>query len=105
MPINLLYFSKFNSWIQINAKNMLGTHKNRIQIIRGEGNLDLAFTPPKLRERIFDELGDNHTISKMLKEVPYIDYKEMVAHLDSWDVKRKLNWRNTFKDSAPYFTI
>jgi MoaA/NifB/PqqE/SkfB family radical SAM enzyme len=103
IPINLLYFSEFNNWVEINAKNMPGTHTNRIQFIRGEGNLDLAFTPPNLRERVLNEFGDNHTISKMLTEIPYKDYKPMVSHLDYWDVKRKLNWREIFKESSPYF--
>ena len=103
MPINLLYFPDFNNWVQDNAKNMLGTHKNRIHFIRGEGNLDLAYTPLKLRKRIWDEFGEDHTISKMLKEIGYLEYKPMIEHLDRWDTKRRLQWREIFKESSPYF--
>lgn len=105
MPINLLYFSKLYDWFQENTKTISVNEKNQIHYIRGEGKLDLAFTPLELRNRVYQELGEDHTISKMLKEIPYIDHKTMISHLDWWDIKRKLRWRDVFKESAHYFTI
>jgi MoaA/NifB/PqqE/SkfB family radical SAM enzyme len=103
MPINLLYFSKLNDWVQEHYIGANGQHANRIQLIRGEDTLDLAYTPLNLRKRIWEEFGEEHTISKMLKEVGYLEYNRMVDHLDRWDIKRKLNWREVFKESSPYF--
>ena len=103
MPLNSLYTNEMGEWLDKNfSKHRDGTNIP-FSFIRSEGTVDAACTPMSLREEIWKRLGDNHTVSNILKELPIKDPSTMPGHLNYWDPVRKLNWRETFPDVVRHF--
>ena len=103
MPMNAIYTNEMDGWLAANfSKHTDGTPIS-FNFIRSEGTVDAACTPESLREEIYKRLGEDHTVSNILKELPIIDSINMIKHLDHWDPIRKLDWRKTFPDSARHF--
>lgn len=103
MPLNALYTNEMGEWLDKNfSKHRDGTNIP-FSFIRSEGTVDAACTPMSLREEIWKRLGDNHTVSNILKELPIKDPSTMLGHLNYWDPVRKLNWRETFPDVVRHF--
>jgi len=96
IPLNALYTDEVDEWLYAN----LNQYTN---FIRGEGTLDIARTPMSLREEVWKRLGDNHTVSSILKKLPVRPVDHMIAYLDEWDPIRKLDWRKTFPDVSKHF--
>jgi len=103
MPINSLYTDEMDEWLYKNfSRNRDGTPIS-FNFIRSEGTVDAACTPMSLREEIWKRLGEEHVVSKIMKELPVKDYGYMLDHLDRWDPIRKLDWRKTFPDVVKHF--
>jgi hypothetical protein len=103
MPMNSLYTDEVDEWLYANfSKNNDGTLVS-FNFIRSEGTVDAACTPMSLREEIWKRLGEDHIVSKILKELPIEDHDLMIKHFDAWDPIRKLNWRKTFSDTVRHF--
>jgi MoaA/NifB/PqqE/SkfB family radical SAM enzyme len=103
MPINSIYTNEMDEWLDKNFKrNQDSTHIS-FNFIRGEGTLDAARTPMSLREEIWKHLGENHIVSRILKELPVREHDTMIWHLNHWDPIRKLDWQNTFPDIVSHF--
>lgn len=98
-PINAFYIDEIEAWVEANMQQIL---KRDLFLIRGEGPLDLSFTPPALREAIYNKFGQDHPVSKMVNAVSVKDPKNMIAYLDKWDAVRNENWRKIFPESAKY---
>jgi len=102
LPLNLLTVIDLEHWLKDNFSSF---EKRPISAnyIRGEGTVDIAATPLKLREKIWSTLPEDHEVSGILREVPIIDPTRMLEHLESWDSVRNLNWRTIFPDVASYY--
>ncbi len=101
-PLNVYYTDELETWLDKNFSEVNGKKVNLIYI-RGEGQLDIAKTPDKLREVVYKKLSENHSVSNILKEVPVLDYMSMLGHLGKWDYHRNLNWRKTFHEISSFF--
>lgn len=103
IPLNVLYTKDLGDWLSENFNQNKNGNPIKYNFIRGEGTLDIANCPMSLREEVWKQLGDNHDISNVLKEVEVKDPSAMIYHLDFWDSKRKLNWRELFPEVAKHF--
>jgi sulfatase maturation enzyme AslB (radical SAM superfamily) len=105
IPLNVYYVDILSDWLNENFDiNQDGT-KVLHNFIRGQGALDIACTPRSLREQVWKKIGINHDVSRVLREVPVIDYDNMLLRLKTWDPIRKLDWTTTFKEIVPYFKL
>lgn len=103
LPLNVFYVNELGDWLDQNFH----TNKNGTPVpylfIRGEGIMDAANTPPALRYQVYKTLGADHTVSRVLQELPVIDYTNMVSYLDNLDSTRNNSWRKTFPEISKYF--
>jgi len=102
-PLNAFYVYETNEWLDKNFSKHADDSPISFNFIRSEGTVDAACTPESLREEIYKRLGDDHVVSNILKELPVMDDRHMLSHLDFWDPIRKLDWRKIFPDSARHF--
>jgi sulfatase maturation enzyme AslB (radical SAM superfamily) len=103
IPLNLLYINEsINRIREIFPINHDGTDI-KCTFIKGEGTLDIAYTPESLRKKVWEQLGNDHDVSNLLKETPIFNPSDMIKHLEKWDKVRKLNWRETFSEVSPHF--
>lgn len=103
IPLNVYYINELGDWLNANFDKNHDGSKINYNFIKGEGTVDIECTPMSLREEVWKQLGENHEISNVLKEVPVRDPAKMLEHLNYWDPIRKLNWRNTFPDIVKHF--
>jgi sulfatase maturation enzyme AslB (radical SAM superfamily) len=103
IPLNVYYVDELGYWLGNNFKTASNGSDISYNFIRGEGTLDIAATPMKLREEIWKKLGEDHVVSNVLKEVPVLDTKPMLDHLGAIDARRNLNWRDTFKEIVKFY--
>jgi len=103
IPLNVLYVNELGNWLQDNFSKVSNGSNVSYNFIRGEGTVDAACTPMSLREEVWKQLGENHDISRVLKEVPIKDPSEMIRHFDKWDKVRNLDWRQTFPEIVKHF--
>ena len=103
LPLNALYTSELDEWLSANFSNHKNGTKITVNYMRGEGTVDAECTPLKLREEVWKRLGEHHTVSNILKELPVQDPSSMLTHLNRWDNHRRLSWRTTFPDIVRYF--
>lgn len=103
MPVNALYTDEMDAWL----KDNFSTHRNGTEIsfnfIRSEGTVDADKTPMGLREDIWKRLGEDHIVSRILKELPVKDYTDMMTHLNYWDNVRNLSWKKIFPEIVKHF--
>jgi hypothetical protein len=103
IPLNVYYVDELGDYLQNNFSHARNGNRVSYNFIRGEGALDIAKTPMGLREQVWKKIGEDHVVSKVLKEVPVLDYGDMLGHLSFWDPIRKLDWQKTFPDIVEYF--
>jgi sulfatase maturation enzyme AslB (radical SAM superfamily) len=103
IPLNVYYVDILGNWLDENFSTNPDGSRVSYNFIRGEGTLDIGCTPMSLREEIWKKLDDSHPISKVMKEIPVLDYKDMLSHINKWDPIRKLDWTQTFKEIVPHF--
>jgi len=107
IPLNALYILELVEWLDnnfdVHQRGAYAGRKINCNFIRGEGTLDIGCSPMSLREEIWKLLGEDHAVSKILKELPVMDPQHMLRHLNEWDPIRKLNWRETFPDVVRHF--
>jgi MoaA/NifB/PqqE/SkfB family radical SAM enzyme len=103
IPLNVYYINELGEWLDSNFnKNQNGTKIN-YNFIKGEGTVDIECTPISLREEVWKQLGEDHDISRVLKEVPVRNPGEMLRHFAKWDKIRNLDWRQTFPEIVKHF--
>lgn len=103
IPLNVLYVNELGEYLKNNfSKTKHGTTIN-YNFIRGEGIMDIATTPMSLREEAWKILPEDHHVANVLRELPVLDPKDMMNHINYWDPRRKLNWRETFPDIVKHF--
>lgn len=104
LPLNVFYIDELGEWLDKNFSRANNGTEIPYAFIRGEGTLDIAKTPLLLREAVWKKYGEEHTASKILKEVPEdTNISSMIYHLDEIDARRNQSWQNTFKEVAGYF--
>jgi hypothetical protein len=103
LSLNVFYIDELQEWLDKNFSKTPNGNAIPYMLIRGEGSLDAACTPLALREAIWKKYGEDHVVSKILKDVPYHNHMETVDYLDRLDPTRKQNWRHTFKEIVQYF--
>lgn len=103
MPVNALYTGETDAWLKDNFSSHTDGTPITFNFIRSEGTVDANKTPMSLREEIWKELGEEHIVSRVLKELPIKDYTDMLAHLEYWDNVRKLSWKTVFPEIVRHF--
>jgi hypothetical protein len=103
VPLNSFYVLEMEEWLDANAKISHNNKPIELSYIRGEGTLNISNTPMALREKVWSTLGENHTVSNILREVPVNDHRHMVNYLDHWDKVRKLEWRSIFPEVGKFY--
>lgn len=103
IPLNAYYVDELGFWLKDNFSRISNGSQAAYNFIRGEGTLDIAATPMKLREAVWKKLGEDHVVSKVLQEVPVLNPMAMLNHLNETDSRRNLNWRETFKEIVEYY--
>ena len=101
-PLNILNYNNLEDWINtfIPSSRLL-----RYRAGACLGKLDLRNAPLKLRHAVFLKYGEEHKISKLVKTNEIFNYAPMFEFITKHDTLRKLNWRNTFSESIPFFKI
>lgn len=102
IPLNVYYINDLKEWLDSSFRNPDGSEIN-LTYIKGEGMLDVACTPQKMRDEVLKRTPSNHPVSNLLLQLPIEDTGPMLRHLNTWDPVRKLNWRETFPDIVKYF--
>ena len=99
-PLNVLNYNNLESWILDTIPN------DRLLKYRSGaclGNLDLRHTPNVLRTKILEKYGSNHEVSKLFNNLEIFDYRSMIDYVETHDKFRRLNWRDIFPESVPFF--
>jgi hypothetical protein len=106
-PLNAFYYDEIENWAEEFFKDFPRPDRpgfRRIAPNRCYGNLDLGYTPIKLRQAIIDKFGDDHDISKMFSNLPInSDTEQMINFVEYWDNHRKTNWKDTFAEIVKYY--
>lgn len=102
IPLNIYYVDELGNWLKDNFSKVNGRNV-AYNFIRGEGTLDIARTPMTLREEVWKRLPHDHDISNVLREVPVLEIKGMLGHLEGWDQHRGLDWKKVFPDIVKHF--
>jgi hypothetical protein len=102
IPLNVFYFDKFLQWKTDNFMNFNNKPVD-YRLLPGHGTLNISNTPPMLRREVYRKFGFNHQLTQLLIKTPVTDCKKMIDYLDKWDLVRKSNWREIFKEIHPYF--
>jgi sulfatase maturation enzyme AslB (radical SAM superfamily) len=103
IPLNAFYVGELGEYLKDSFSQSRNGLKVSYNFIRGEGTMDIAKTPMSLREEIWKRLPENHDVSNVLRELPVLEYTDMLEHIDYWDPIRKLNWRKIFPDIVKHF--
>ena len=70
------------------------------------GALDLRYTPATLREKVLEKYGSSHKLSTLFNTPEVFgDYKKMFDHIEHHDNCRRLDWKKTFPESIPFFSL
>ena len=103
IPLNVFYINELGEYLEKNFTRSPNGNAITYNFIRGEGTLDIAKTPMSLREEVWKILPENHAVSNVLREVPVLDYGDMLRHLNYWDPIRNLDWCKTFPEIVKHF--
>jgi sulfatase maturation enzyme AslB (radical SAM superfamily) len=103
LPLNVLYLNELEEWLSQNFFVNNNGKEIGINFIRGEGKLDIANTPMRLREEVWKKFGMDHVISKILRELPVSNPTKMIEHITYWDKVRKLDVKETFPEIIKFF--
>lgn len=99
-PLNIFYFDELHNWLTDNIDGArMYPERTKPRPNPCLGTMDLKYTSPKLREKIFKKYGEDHDLSKLLKDLPqYTNYDSMFDYVEKIDRLRGLDWRKTFPD-------
>lgn len=99
-PINCLYFDEVEQW----AKTIFeGVQLRSVKPNRASGRLDLANTPPRLRNMVYQRYGKDHAVTKMFSNLQYRQDPQFMEFVTWLDSARKMDWRSVFPEVAPMF--
>tara|TARA_R110000851_G_scaffold150051_3_gene290847 strand:- start:1886 stop:2980 length:1095 start_codon:yes stop_codon:yes gene_type:complete len=103
-PLNIYYFDEFEQWYNQNlSTNRLGD-KSDLNLHLCWGNLDIKYTPVKLRQKIVEKYNSDHTICSLVKDIPEpVEIQGLLDYLDNLDQWRNQNWREIFHDVQHHF--
>lgn len=103
-PLNVWYFDRFQQWFQERfSANRFGDASD-LNLHRCLGDLDLAQTPPALRQHLEDRLGSDSAVVRFLMQYPYSgSYQNLIGWMDNLDQRRATNWRAIFPEISAYF--
>lgn len=98
-PLTIYYYDEVESWVNntFNAQDASLLKPNK-----SIGRVDIAHTPPKLREAVRLKFGPDHIVTKLISNVNYRPTYECIHYLDWLDGQRKTNWRTTFPEIVKY---
>ena len=102
-PFNIYYYDKIKQWFDTTMSTNRFGDASDFNIHPCQGNIDVAKTPPLLREKIKQKYGEKHPISIMLDQNPYIEHMSAIKWVEKLDKWRNLQWSTTFGEIAEYF--
>jgi organic radical activating enzyme len=96
-PLNILYYDEFLDWVD----NTFPKNKFKgIHTHTAYGTMSVSNASEKLKDKVIAKYGQTHMLSKMVSQIPLTDNKHFLNYIDTWDTRRKQNWRDTFSDVA-----
>jgi hypothetical protein len=96
--LNIYYFDELEHW----AQTMFNDESLRqIKPNKSVGTVALAQTPLSLRHLVFSKFGTEHSISKLISNLPVVPIDNCIKWLDLLDSHRKIYWRQVFPEIAP----
>jgi hypothetical protein len=103
-PLNLYYIDRYTEWsTRFFADSQVdgsGWFKNPHPVV---GTVNLQSVPDSLKAAITDKFTADSRIVKIIEPFDPVKCQQMIEYLDFHDGHRKLNWRQTFSEVAPYF--
>ena len=99
-PLNIIYYDELECWISktFNESKFLTLKPNK-----SVGQIDISYTPLKLRLAVNEKFGSEHPVTKLISNVSYWQPQKFVKHIDWLDSNRRTNWRATFPEIVKYF--
>lgn len=100
-PLNILGYDQLETWIvnTIPADRLLSYRAGPAL-----SNLDLRHTPVDLRKAVLEKYGPDHRVSQLFNTNEVFEYSKMINYVELHDGLRRLNWRETFPESVPFFS-
>lgn len=102
-PLNVLDYCNLEAWILATfpTNRLIGYRAGACL-----GALDLRYTPATLREKVLEKYGSSHKLSTLFNTPEVFgDYKKMFDHIEHHDNCRRLDWKKTFPESIPFFSL
>ena len=97
---NIFYYDELEQWVNSVIVDPLG---RPLLPNRSYGKVDLAQTPEILRQEVYKKFGQDHSISKLLSDLPVQPIDQCIKHFNWLDQHRKTNWREVFPEMVKYF--
>jgi hypothetical protein len=97
--LNVWYYDELELWAQHTFDQ---DDLNFLKPNTSQGNIALAQTPMLLRQKVFNKFGADHSVSKLLSNLPVEPLDICIDYLDRLDQHRKIFWREIFPDVVPY---
>ena len=106
-PLNVLYFQNTVNWVESNIpKSRLISPDHPVRAGYCYDPMDLSLSTQELRNACLEKYGDDHVISKMLKNLSVGNNQEiinMLSYIQKHDVLRQTDWRKTFPDVVAFY--
>ena len=103
--LNLFYIDEYTKWATEFFKNTRVDGSwwfmNPHPVV---GVMNLNSVPDQLKTAIIDKFTSDSRIVKIIDQYDSEKCQKMIEYLDFHDVHRKLDWRQTFSEVAPYFS-
>lgn len=99
-PFNILYYDEFLAWVDATfpADRFTGIHTHTAY-----GTMSVANSSSELREMVLSKYGNDHMLTKMLKDNRLVDNSDFLNYVVTWDKRRGTDWRTTFAEIADCF--
>ena len=98
-PFNVYYYDELEHWVN---ETINETQVRPLLPNRSFGRVDLAQTPELLRSKVVEKFGTDHSVSKLLSNLPVQPINQCIEYFDWLDQNRKTNWREVFPDIVKY---
>jgi sulfatase maturation enzyme AslB (radical SAM superfamily) len=105
-PLSVWYFDEIENWVleNIPKDRLSDADWHPVRPNRCMTPLDLNLTTAELRTAIMQKYGVDHKLSKIFGNLEYRrNYQQMFDYINQHDKIRRLNWQETFPESAHFY--